>query len=171
MGLWNFPKQSKGSGGDGVLGRNSISTAHKVSVAGASDDAALHVNFVIVPTALRRPTDEDGRSSMTFQVSKFHMTARSAANQQDIVDDGPSILTAAKSIHCGPNNDWNWTKVNATALATEIGATIPNLQTALSPFGMTYTGAQRAPCEERIVKSARNRDVDATVEAGDRTWS
>ncbi|HET7867412.1 MAG TPA: DUF4157 domain-containing protein, partial [Burkholderiaceae bacterium] len=167
VGVWKFPKQKSG---DGIMGKNTISAAYEVAVAGATDKVALHINFMVTAGSFNKSTTGDGYSTLTLNLSKLHITARSASNQIQIVEDGASILSAARSIHCGPNNDWDWRHKNVGELSTEINATAGNLQAALNGYGQAYVGALCTPLKDEMTRTARNRDVDVNFQ-GDRTWA
>jgi len=167
IGVWKFPKQADG---DGIMGKNCISASYTVSVTGTDKVLALHLNFMVVPGSMTAPTTVNDFTNLTLSLSLLHMTARTANNQGGIVANGPSILTAGNSIHCGPGNDWDWTKPNVTNLQNEMGCSLVNLQTALAGYGQAYVAGIRDSIRAEIIRAARNREATATL-LGDATWS
>jgi hypothetical protein len=167
--VWKFPKQKEG---DGIMGKNTISASYMVDVQDTKSKVALHINFMVNAGSFNESKTVHGYSTLTLKLSLLHITARSAKNQISIVENGPSILSAASSIHCGPNNDWDWKHdhVNVSALTTEINAPVEKLQAALSGYGRDYVGELRTPLKNEMTRTARNREVDVNFEE-DNTWT
>lgn len=151
------------------MGRNCISAAYKIPVTGATHQVALHVNFMMGTGTFTKGATDDDFSNLGIHLSLLHITARSAKNQLSIEENGPSILSAAKSIHCGPGNDWDWTRPQVDELCIDIGATSANLQAALVPFGANYMQGIRDGLRDEIRRNCRNRYVDVAF-TGDSTW-
>jgi hypothetical protein len=164
--VWKFPKQQSG---DGVIGRNTISAAHHVLVQDTQKSLALHLNFMVSAGSFTKPATEDDYGTLTLNLSKLHITARSAGDQSTIVADGPSILTAARSIHCGPNNDWDWEDQRVQELINAINASLPNLQATLAERGQAYVANLRDSLKAEMRRAARNREVNVVFN-GDNTW-
>jgi hypothetical protein len=167
--VWKFPKQKEG---DGIMGKNTISASYMVDVQDTKSKVALHINFMVNAGSFNESKTDHGYSTLTLKLSLLHITARSAKNQISIVENGPSILSAASSIHCGPNNDWDWKHDhdNVSALTKEINAPVDKLQAALSGYGRVYVGELRTPLKDEMTRTARNREVDVTFEE-DKTWA
>lgn len=102
-------------GADGCIGNFCISKGLEVSVPGANDKLALHLNF-----GCGRAGFEPGH--LNLKITHFHLTARAKRSQLLINDSGPSALTASASIHINCNGDWG-RDANIGELATEIGVT------------------------------------------------
>lgn len=165
---WRFPSQRSG---DGIMGRNTISASRIVTLRNGAK-LAYHVNFMITATTMtQRAGGQPGR--IVFDLRLLHLTARSAATQTSITEDGPSILTAAASVHCGPGNGWDWTKPQATELALKVDLDLALLQTdmANAGFDQAYMAGLRDRLKEAIADQVKSRLDDFTAEfTGDGTW-
>jgi hypothetical protein len=111
------------SGTDGCIGECCISKAQLVSFPGTAKKAALHLNFTCVPGGYKP-------GSLNLAITHFHLTARPQAGQALINQAGPSILTAADSIHINRNGDWGRAQ-NITNLAGTLGITTAALLSQL----------------------------------------
>ncbi len=87
------------SGNDGCIDTACISKALAVVIPGSTKRIALHLNFMCTPGGY------DG-SRVNFNIRHFHLTARPLAGQTLINTAGPSMLTAAESIHINRNGSW-----------------------------------------------------------------
>ena len=74
---------------------------------------AIHLNTMVTASKLQN-------NVITIQGAQFHLTARSITTQKKIDASGPSIATAAQSIHIGVNTPWG-RAANLKALAEEVG--------------------------------------------------
>ncbi len=157
--VFSFPKQSKGAG---IMGKNCISKQYEKPVLGATKMLAIHTNFMISAGSFTKARNDDDFHSLTLTLSKVHITARSAGTQLLIEEANPSILTAAKSIHCGPGNDWDWTDKNVNELLIDINGTLPNLQAALTGFGQAYMSGWSDDLKVAIEKRLRNIRIGVT---------
>ena len=159
---WIIPKQKKG---DGIMGKNCISAKKIVKTTG--DNLVLHLNFKIVPKSILKE-----KNFIKLYISLYHITARTDYNQGLIEDHGPSILTAGESIHCGPNNDWDWTgtKTNASSLADALKIEMKELKDILKKYGKTYVANTRNWLLDELKRVAKNRLRGTLVVEGDGTW-
>ena len=117
VGVWKFPKQKKG---DGIIGENCISAAYKIP---KNPEVALHVNFKIDARGYTAPRENDLYKfpHQELYLKELHITARSARDQKTINENNTgSIITADKSIHFGPNNDWDWNSENVKILSASL---------------------------------------------------
>jgi hypothetical protein len=86
-------------------------------------------------------------------------------------------VTAASSIHCGPNNDWDWTDPKADELALKLGVDKTAVQAAVTAAGLqngqTYMDGARTGLKAQIlaVAGAHYPNVDPTIVPGDTTWT
>jgi hypothetical protein len=105
-------------GNDGCIERCCISKALVVNVPNTTParQIGFHLNFTCVPGGY------DG-STLNLTVTHFHLTARPLTTQALINVAGPSILTAANSIHINRNTDWG-RQDNFDAMAADL---YPNL--------------------------------------------
>lgn len=87
------------SGNDGCIENACISKALPVVIPGSAKRIAFHLNFMCTPGGY------DGQK-VNFNIKHFHLTARPLSNQNLINFAGPSILTAAESIHINRNGLW-----------------------------------------------------------------
>lgn len=159
---WTFPSQTNG---DGIMGKNTISASRLVA-SGGTHQIAMHINFMISCGTLSKTGDA------AIRLKLLHVTARSEGNQIAIVEDGPSMLTAAKSIHCGPGNDWDWNHKNVAELVADLGgaATLGTVQGALNPFGMAYIAGWRANMTGAMTLAAAGKGVTPDYTGSDATW-
>lgn len=103
------------SGNDGCISTCCISKAHAVTIPGTTKKVATHLNFTCVPGGYKP-------GSLNLAVTHFHLTARPLGGQTLINVAGPSILTAADSIHINRNGDWG-RGPNIANLAGVLGVT------------------------------------------------
>jgi hypothetical protein len=145
---FRYPAQSQG---DGIMGRNTISASSEYRVPKSDKFVAYHVNFMISAGSMTKTGSKTGLA-LTLKLSKLHLTARGATSQTNLVEDGPSILTAERSIHCGPGNDWDWTKPNARNLATELGVDVGDLKLGVlnSRLGRESMAKSRGALQAKI---------------------
>jgi hypothetical protein len=88
------------TGLDGCIGRsNCISKAYIPPAKSGSLPLAFHLNFTCVPTSFRG-------AELNLKITQFHLTARRSTAQKLINNNGPSILTAADSIHISRTTEW-----------------------------------------------------------------
>ena len=167
--VFTFPAQR---GGDGIMGKNTISSGTIYQVPGSADGLLYHLNFFISAGTMERSKGaKAGR--LVLNLSLLHLTARSPKTQFTIVEDGPSILTAAASIHCGPGNDWDWKDNKTKELATVMGVDIGALKTATSNNnkGMAYMAAAVAGLITAIQTTVNGHLPNINVEMyGDNSW-
>src|SRR5262249_29580475 len=137
--VFTFPAQKSG---DGIMGKNTISAGTIYQVEGTDSGLLYHLNFSISAGTMTKSTAAKA-GTLTLNVSKLQLTARAPKTQFTIVEDGPSILTAAASIHCGPGNDWDWNDAKAKELADKLGVNVHalKLSTANSKKGQVYMAA------------------------------
>lgn len=170
---WTFPTQSSG---DGCMGINTISASRHVAVTGASDQLALHLNFMIACQGMTKSTKAK-QGIFKIKLTLLHVTARATKTQVTISDDGSSILTAAGSIHCGPGNDWDWTDSKVTELTLKLGGVaVAAVQTALQGAGFNpgkaYMQGARTNLKAAILAKATHHYPRITFEVTeeDNTW-
>ncbi|MGH3548504.1 MAG: hypothetical protein ACRDQU_10430 [Pseudonocardiaceae bacterium] len=177
---WQFPRQASG---DGCMGLNTISASRIVPVVGATDDLALHLNFMISYGRMdkvqrhKRTNVITGRGRFRLTLSLLHLTARTKGTQITISDNGGSKVTAGASIHCGPGNDWDWgddenAKELSRLLNVDVGAVQTALQLAGFNSGMAYMAGAKAALEQAILAQgqANYPNVDFEVSEKDNTW-
>lgn len=116
------------SGVDGCIENSAcISKALIVNVSNSPVNPkrlALHLNFMCTPGGY------DGKK-VNFAIRHFHLTARPLAGQALINVAGPSILTAAESIHINRNGSWGRGD-NIQAMALKLGINSNELLTLLT---------------------------------------
>jgi hypothetical protein len=170
-GLWSFPKQHSG---DGIIGKNCISAGVVYQVPKAKKGLCYHVNFMISAGTMAKSTPAR-RGRLVLSLSLLHLTARADGTQALIVEDGPSILTAAKSIHCGPGNDWDWKDERAKELAIDLGCEVTDIQNSMSNTGLgkPSMAALRGPLKAAIIATVNGHLPNIDVEWGDvdSTWA
>ena len=75
---------------------------------------AIHLNCVVTASALQN-------NVITLHVEKFHITARTVADQETVDHHGPSSIIAQRSIHMGVHSK-EWRRPDELdALAKELG--------------------------------------------------
>ena len=167
LNVWKFPKQT--SENNGSMGFNCISAPYIINVHNTDTKLALHINFMINPGSFTKAKAIDDYPHLVFKLEKLHITARSNRNQFNIQENGASILTAVKSIHCGPNNDWEWGKNNVKELLIEMDAKEEDLKEAVSRYGQTYMKGIKEDLKDEIKRVANNREVTVEFEL-DHSW-
>ncbi|MEU3727915.1 hypothetical protein AB0E81_00645 [Streptomyces sp. NPDC033538] len=103
-----------GRGPQGNLGLNMISQWVTVPLDGGGK-LAVHLNCMVKASQLQQGT-------IGLDVSQFHLTARSVANQKNIDKNGPSAGTAASSIHINTSTPQWGREANLKSLAGDVAA-------------------------------------------------
>lgn len=171
---WEFPNVEK-SQGDGCTGANTISKARHFPVAGGTDQLAMHVNFMISVTGMDRPRAKKP-GYVNLEPTLLHVTARAKKVQYTCDGGAASIVTAGSSIHCGPNNDWDWSKANVDELALKLGVDKGGVQSAMAAAGYqdgkTYMDGAKTGLKAAMEAQAKVNYPTLTpqVIAGDGTW-
>ena len=169
--VFKFPVERSG---DGIMGKNTISSGTIYQVPGSKDGLLYHLNFTISAGTMTKTKPAKG-GTLDLKLSRLHLTARSPKTQFTIVENGPSILTAAASIHCGPGNDWDWEEPKAKELAAKLGVDVEMLKmsTANSRKGQAYMAAAVPGLKNAIQTTVNGHlpNITVTLLADDSTWT
>ena len=109
---FKFSKRKKGDVSPNMISQHIVETVIQKNK--YNFKLAIHLNCIVTASALQN-------NVITLHVEKFHITARTVADQETIDRDGPSSIIAKRSIHRGVDSKQWGRPDELDALAKELG--------------------------------------------------